>query len=639
MPAAVRRAVGAAVPSPEYVAVIGLEVHAQLQRPRTKLFSRAPGASSRGSPNANVASFDAALPGALPRVNPEAVQQAVRTALALGSTVAPASRFERKHYHYCDLPAGYQITQQSAPLAVGGSLSLPDDTSLQRVRLTRIQLEQDSGKSTHHGDGRIDGGDGRIDGGVGDGMTLVDLNRAGVALVELVFEPDLRTPEQAGEALRTLQGLLRHIGVCDGNMENGSMRADLNISLAERPVMEGASVRHAAGARSEAKPFEETLENMKHWCRKRIADRASGGVVGRTGGAAWLLSGARVEVKNMNSIKFLVSAAQYEIERQVALLRAGQPVVQETRGYDPKTHSTYRLRSKEDVHDYRFFPDPDLPPVAISRGTVRRLEQTLPELPHAMRQRLMAAENGAGEVGVGKRSYGLSAYDAGVLIADPIAVLLFETVLKMDCQTPRPGLGGGVLDSKTVANFIINDFFAIAAERSIAIQEVPTTPWRILQLLRMVAEDVISSRTAKQVLSLMIDQALQAREQMKATGGVGDGEGGGKGGDGCTGTVMDLDGTGAFGPSPEEIVEANGWRQITSDAELAALTDAVVLSDEYSKDVEDWKQGGKRAGKVVKFLVGEAMKASRGRAAPRKLSRAVEESLERHTAATTPVQR
>ena len=632
-PLAAARRAGAALPLVEYVAVIGLEVHAQLQRPRTKLFSRVSGASSRGSPNANVAAFDAALPGALPCVNPEAVQQAVRTALALGSTVAPVSRFERKHYHYCDLPAGYQITQQSAPLAVGGSLSLLDDTSLRRVRLTRIQLEQDSGKSTHHGDGRVEGGN-------GDGVTLVDLNRAGVALVELVFEPDLRTPEQAGEALRTLQGLLRHIGVCDGNMENGSMRADLNISLAERPAMKGASARHAAVAHSEAKPFEQTLEDMKEWCRKRIADRASsGGLVGGTGDAAWLLSGVRVEVKNMNSVKFLVSAAQHEIERQAALLRTGQAVVQETRGYDPKTHSTYRLRSKEDAHDYRFFPDPDLPPVAISRGTVRRLEQTLPELPHAMRQRLMAAEKDTDERGVGKRSYGLSAYDAGVLIADPIAVLLFETVLEMDCRTPSPGGDGGVLDSKTVANFIINDLFAVAADHSIATREVPATPWRILQLLRMVAEDEVSSRTAKQVLSLMVDQALQARDQVNATGGVGDGEDGGKGGDARTGTVMDLGGMGAFGPSAEEVVEANGWRQITSDAELAALTDAVVLSDEYSKDVEDWKQGGKRAGKVVKFLVGAAMKASRGRAAPRKLGRAVEESLARHKATAPPVRR
>ena len=480
-----------------YTTVIGLEVHVQLQAPESKLFSRAPGASQGRLWHANTAAaaFDTALPGTYPTLNRAAVQQAIRTALALNAHVQEHSCFERKHYYYYDLPSGYQVTQQRNPLARGGYLDLP--ISARRVRLARVQLEQDSGRTTHAGNRAV------TLASPGESPSCIDFNRAGVTLVELVFEPDLRSPEEAGDALRSLISLLRHVGVCDGNMERGSLRADLNISLVPTP-----SPQALYGATS----GDECCDND-----------------------AYFQSGQRVEVKNMNSVRHLEQAAAYEVRRQTALLSASHarglngPIESETRGFDPKCRTTYPQRSKANAFDYRFFPEPDLGVLNLRPEDVAKVASTLPELPGSIIRRLTGTADFLGcsspfkEIGRTavrgngslrrpcRPSYGLSDYDAQVLVAEVGAAAFFEKVMRgNDCK--HEGFVDhrtAVLKPKLVVNWITNDLFGAMRDYELDVfSHLPINAEHFRELLELVQARLISAASAKKVLLTMLDEGV-----------------------------------------------------------------------------------------------------------------------------------
>ncbi len=345
--------------------VVGIEVHAQVIS-NAKLFSAA--ATAFGAePNTQVSFVDAAMPGMLPVINEVCIAQAVRTGLGLDAKVNFRSVFERKNYFYADLPAGYQISQYKQPLVGGGriSIDLPDG-SLREIGIERLHLEQDAGKSLHDQDPR---------------RTFVDLNRCGVALMEIVSKPDLRSAEEAGAYLRKLRSILRYLGTCDGTMEEGSMRADVNVSV-RRP---GAEL------------------------------------------------GTRCEVKNVNSIRFVQQAIEYEARRQVELIEGGGVVRQETRLFDAKRVITREMRTKEEAHDYRYFPDPDLLPLELDPAWVEDIRKSLPELPDAKKARLVA-------------EHGVTPYDASVLVADAANAAFFEAVAKGR-------------DGKLAANWVISELF------------------------------------------------------------------------------------------------------------------------------------------------------------------------------------
>ncbi|EQC39300.1 hypothetical protein SDRG_03506 [Saprolegnia diclina VS20] len=514
---------------------IGLEIHAQIQSV-SKLFSGA-SAATKGSlvPNTRVSFFDAALPGTLPSVNVACVQQAVRTARALQSDVQLRSVFERKHYFYCDLPLGYQITQQRAPIATNGVLKFQvqeatpvvqtnftsrkeknaaskkaatkaDDEWVEKsVRINRIQIEQDSGKSIHTLD-----------------ATHVDLNRAGTGLMEIVFEPDLRSAAEAGQVLREVQHLLRHIGTCDGNMEEGSMRCDLNVSVRPKP---------------------STLEEETS-----------------------IPFGERVEVKNMNSIKNLVKAVEYEMERQVDhILATGTSITKETRTFDAATGMTKRMRTKEGAKDYRFFPEPDLPPLVITPAFVDDALVTLPELPEKMKARLRA-------------TYGLSAYEASVLVLTPSAVDFFEAVCAV---SSRP--------HKLVANWVLNDLFSLLKATNAGIAESTVSPDRLGQLVDLIVDETLSGKMAKELIELMYYEDSRPA----AT-----------------------------------IVQEKGWAQITDVAELTRYCQAVLAEPKNQKNVAAYR-GGKA--QLFGFFIGQVMKASNGLVHPEKVNDIMRALLEAST--------
>ena len=391
--------------------VIGLEVHAQVIS-RSKLFSGA--ATEFGAePNTQVSFVDAAFPGMLPVINQECVAQAVRTGLGLDAQINLVSRFDRKNYFYADLPAGYQISQYAHPVVGAGSVEIElADGSTKRIGVTRLHLEQDAGKSLHDQDPT---------------RSFIDLNRSGVALMEIVSEPDLRTPEEAGAYLRKMRTILRYLGTCDGNMEEGSMRADVNVSV-----------------RRHGEPFR-----------------------------------TRCEVKNVNSVRFVMQAIEAEAARQVAVWEDGGTVDQETRLFDPSRGETRSLRSKEDAHDYRYFPDPDLLPLVLDEAWVAGLRAGLPELPDAKRARFVA-------------EHGLSAYDAAVLVADQETAAFFETV-----ATGR--------DAKLAANWMMGDFFAALNRTGRSIGDSPVSAAALGQLLDLLSDQTINGRIAKEVFEAMVE--------------------------------------------------------------------------------------------------------------------------------------
>ncbi len=466
----------------DWEVVIGLEVHAQVIS-RSKLFSAA--ATDFGAePNSQVSLVDAAFPGMLPVVNTTCIEQAVRTGLGLKAKINPRSVFERKNYFYADLPAGYQISQYQYPVVGEGTIVLDmKDGSTREIGIERLHLEQDAGKSLHDQDPR---------------RTFVDLNRAGVALMEIVSKPDLRSPEEAGAYLRKLRSILRYLGTCDGNMDQGSMRCDINVSV--RPAGENAL---------------------------------------RT----------RAEVKNVNSVRFVMQAIEHEAERQVSVYEAGGTVVQETRLYDSQKGETRSMRAKEFAHDYRYFPDPDLLPLELSQEEIERLRTTLPELPDEKKQRFIA-------------DYGLSPYDASVLVAEHENAAYFEAV-------------AAGRDPKTAANWVITNLFSVLNRQGRDVTTSPISAARLGKLIDLIEDATISGRLAKDIFEIMAET----------------------------------------GDDPEAIVEAKGLKQITDESAIEAAVDAVIAAN--PKQADQYRAGEQ---KVAGWFVGQVMKATQGKANPQQVN-------------------
>jgi aspartyl-tRNA(Asn)/glutamyl-tRNA(Gln) amidotransferase subunit B len=468
--------------------VIGLEVHAQVVA-KAKLFSGA--ATDFGAPpNTQVSPVDAAFPGMLPVLNRFCVEQAIKSGLGLEAEINLRSVFERKNYFYPDLPAGYQISQYQQPLVGRGRvlIDLPDGTT-RAIGITRLHLEQDAGKSLHdqHPD-----------------LSYVDLNRAGIALMEIVSEPDLRSAEEAGIYLRKLRAILRYLGTCDGNMEEGSLRVDCNVSV-RRP---GAAL------------------------------------------------GTRCEIKNLNSIRFVMQAIEYEARRQIAILEEGGQVVQQTRLFDPDRGVTRPMRTKEEAHDYRYFPDPDLLPLVLDPAWVAQIRANLPELPDAKKARFIA-------------QYGLSAYDAGVLVAERASADFFEAV-------------AAGRDAKTAANWIMGELFAALHRKGLGIERSPVSPQQLGELLDLIADGTISGRIAKEVFAEMVET----------------------------------------GAEPRAIVERKGLRQVSDAAAIAAAV-AAVLAREADK-VAQYRAG---RDKLFGYFVGQVMRATAGKANPALVNQILRQKL------------
>jgi aspartyl-tRNA(Asn)/glutamyl-tRNA(Gln) amidotransferase subunit B len=462
----------------EWEVVIGLEVHAQVVS-NAKLFSGA--ATAFGAePNTQVSLVDAAMPGMLPTPNIECIRQAVRTGLAIDAKINKWSRFDRKNYFYADLPQGYQISQLFHPLVGEGEISVDlEDGGTKTIGIERIHVEQDAGKLMHdqHPD-----------------YSYVDLNRSGVALMEIVSKADMRSPEEAGAYVRKLRSILRYVGSCDGNMEQGSMRADVNVSV-----------------RKPGQPF-----------------------------------GTRTETKNVNSVRFIMAVIEHEARRQVDLIEDGGAIVQETRLYDPDRNETRSLRSKEDAHDYRYFPDPDLLPLELSDEFVAECRASLPELPDAKRARYEGA-------------LGLPAYNAAVLTAEVETARWFEALLAE----------AGEAHAQRASNWVISDLFGALNRLGKGIEESPVSPSQAAQLLGLVADGTLSGTLAKQVFEIMLET----------------------------------------GEDPEKIVEVRGLRQ-TSDTGAIEAVIAEVLAANQDKVAEyrsgKDKLFGFFVGQTMKAMAGKA---------------------------------
>ncbi|WP_226622464.1 Asp-tRNA(Asn)/Glu-tRNA(Gln) amidotransferase subunit GatB [Alloyangia pacifica] len=401
--------------------VIGMEIHAQIST-EAKLFS---GASTKfgAEPNSNVAFVDAAMPGMLPVINEYCIEQAVRTGLGLKAEINLKSAFDRKNYFYPDLPQGYQISQLYHPLVGEGEVIVDMEPGIARkVRIERIHVEQDAGKSIHDMD---------------PSMSFVDLNRTGVALMEIVSRPDIRGPEEAAAYVVKLRQILRYLGTCDGNMQNGNLRADVNVSVC-RP--------------GQYEKYQET-QDFSHL-------------------------GTRCEIKNMNSMRFIQQAIDYEARRQIAILENGGSVDQETRLYDPDKGETRSMRSKEEAHDYRYFPDPDLLPLEIEQGWVDDIAASLPELPDEKKARFV-------------KDFGLSEYDAGVLTAEVVNSAYFEDVLK------------GCDDGKLAANWVINELFGRLKKEGHDITESPVSPAQLAGIVSLIKKGDISGKIGKDVFEIV----------------------------------------------------------------------------------------------------------------------------------------
>ena len=463
----------------EYEAVIGLEVHAQLLT-QSKIFCKC-SAAFGSAPNTHTCPICTGMPGSLPVLNIKVVEFAIKLALATDSRVAPLSLFARKNYFYPDLPKGYQISQYELPLAVNGQLELPSvDGKKKHVGITRIHMEEDAGKLFHDET---------------KPFSYVDFNRTGVPLLEIVSEPDLRTPEEAANYLRQLRAILQYLEICDGNMEEGSFRCDANISI--RP----------AG--------EEML-------------------------------GTRTEVKNMNSFRHVERALVYEIERQKKVIQAGGEVVQETRLWDPTKGVTEAMRGKEEAHDYRYFPDPDLVPLTISSEWVEEIRKGLPELPLPKRARFT-------------REYQIPEYDADVITQSKALADYYEECVRLFSEP------------KQVSNWIMGDLLRLLKEGDKEVEECPLSPRQLAEMLMLIKDGTISGKIAKTVF-----------EEMYRTG-----------------------------KTAKEIVEEKGLVQITDADDVTRIVEGVLKN--HPKEVAEYKSGKE---KLFGFFVGQAMKATQGKANP-----------------------
>ncbi|ETX15616.1 glutamyl-tRNA amidotransferase subunit B [Roseivivax halodurans JCM 10272] len=416
--------------------VIGMEVHAQVSS-RSKLFS---GASTQfgAEPNSNVSFIDAAMPGMLPVINEFCIEQAVRTGLGLNAKINLRSAFDRKNYFYPDLPQGYQISQLYHPLVGEGEILVDLEPGIARnVRIERIHVEQDAGKSIHDMD---------------PAMSFVDLNRTGVALMEIVSRPDIRGPEEAAAYVAKLRQILRYLGTCDGNMQNGSLRADVNVSVCRPGAYE---------------KYMET-QDFSHL-------------------------GTRCEIKNMNSMRFIQAAIDYEARRQIQIVEGGGEVVQETRLFDPDKGETRSMRSKEEAHDYRYFPDPDLLPLEIEQDWIDGIKATLPELPDAKKVRFV-------------KEFGLSEYDANVLTAEVANSVYFEEV------------AGAAGDGKMAANWVINELFGRLKKDDRDITESPVSPAQLAGIVKLIAAGDISGKIAKDVFEIVYTEGGDPAEIVEEKG-------------------------------------------------------------------------------------------------------------------------
>ncbi len=478
----------------DWEVVIGLEVHAQIVS-KAKLFSGS--ATDFGAePNTQVSLVDAAMPGMLPVVNEHCIEQAVRTGLGLKAKINLNSAFDRKNYFYADLPQGYQISQLYHPIVGEGKVTLDfKDGQTREIGIERLHIEQDAGKSLHDQDPK---------------RTFVDLNRSGVGLMEIVSKPDMRSPEEAAAYVTKLRAILRYLGTCDGEMSEGSMRADVNVSV-----------------------------------RK----------VGETG------LRTRAEVKNVNSIRFLQQAIEHEAERQVEVYESGGQVVQETRLFDASTGETRPMRAKEHAHDYRYFPDPDLPPLELTEEYVAEIKKNLPELPDEKKKRFIS-------------EYGLSAYDAGVLVAEKENAEYFEAVAK--------GGGGKGRDAKLAANWVTANLFGALNAKDLSITESPVPAENLGSLIDLITGETISGRMAKEVF-----------EEMMETG-----------------------------KAPGAIVEEKGLKQITDVSAIEAAIDEIIAGN--LGQVEQFKSGNE---KVIGWFVGQVMKATQGKANPQMVNELLRKKL------------
>lgn len=469
--------------------VIGMEVHAQITA-NSKLFS---GASTRfgAEPNTQVSLVDAAMPGMLPVLNEYCVEQAIRTGLGLNAQINRTSVFERKNYFYPDLPQGYQISQFLHPIVGKGKIEIDlEGGNVREIGITRLHLEQDAGKSVHD---------------LHPSKSFVDLNRSGCALMEIVSEPDIRSPEEAVAYLSKLRMILRYLGTCDGNMEEGSMRADVNISV--------------------RKPGAEL--------------------------------GTRCEIKNVNSLKAVQQAIEYEARRQIEIIEDGGRIAQETRLWDPNKGVTRSMRSKEEAHDYRYFPDPDLLPLHVGEDWIARIRETLPELPDQKKHRFID-------------SYGLSPYDAGVLIAERARADYFETVAKGR-------------DAKMAANWVINELLGILNKNGKTLDASPVSASQLGGLIDLIADNTISGKIAKDVFSIMYETGKDA---------------------------------GA-------IVEEKGLKQVTDTGAIETVIDAIIAAN---PDNVAAYRGGKD--KLFGFFVGQVMKEMQGKANPAAVNELLKKKLD-----------
>jgi aspartyl-tRNA(Asn)/glutamyl-tRNA(Gln) amidotransferase subunit B len=485
----------------EWEVVVGLEVHAQIST-QAKLFSGA--ATAFGAePNTQVSLVDAAMPGMLPVPNRECIRQAVRTGIAINAQINKWSRFDRKNYFYADLPQGYQISQLYHPIVGEGAIEVQLDDknpeSTKTIGIERIHVEQDAGKLMHDQHPT---------------MSYVDLNRSGVALMEIVSRPDMRSPAEAGAYLAKLRTILRYVGSCDGNMDQGSMRADVNVSV-RRP----------------GEPF-----------------------------------GTRTETKNVNSVRFVMAVVEQEARRQVALIEDGGKVVQETRLYDPDRNETRSMRSKEDAHDYRYFPDPDLLPVELDDAFLEECRASLPELPDAKRHRYETV-------------LGLSAYNAGVLTAEVETARWFEALLAASAaQQGKPESEV----AKQAANWLTSELFGALNKLGKSLLESPVSPEAGGELLSLVGKGTISGSAAKQVLEKMLET----------------------------------------GDAPGVIVEREGLTQTSDTGAIEAAVDAVLAAN--ADKVAQYK-GGKEA--LFGFFVGQTMKAMQGKGNPQLVNEVLKAKL------------
>lgn len=471
----------------DWEVVIGLEVHAQVIS-NAKLFS---GASTEfgAEPNAQVSLVDAAMPGMLPTINGECVRQAVRTGLALGAQINKFSVFDRKNYFYADLPQGYQISQFKHPVVGEGTVTLDlEGGTTKEVGVERIHLEQDAGKSMHDQHPQF---------------TYVDLNRSGVALMEIVSMPDMRSPDEAGAYLTKLRTILRYIGSCDGNMEQGSMRADVNVSV--------------------RKPGDAL--------------------------------GTRCEIKNVNSIRFVRQAIEVEARRQVDIIEAGGAIDQETRLFDPVKAETRSMRSKEEAHDYRYFPDPDLLPLEFDDAFIEAARESLPELPDDKKARFMEA-------------LGLNDYNASVLVAENESSDYFETLVAALAKATGKGLADIAVKA---SNWLTGDLFGALNKAGKSITESPVSAAQGADLLALVEDGTISGRIAKDVFEIMFETGKDA------------------------GTI----------------VEEKGLKQVSDTGEIEKIIDEIIAAN--PGQLEQYRAG---KDKLLGFFVGQVMKATQGKANP-----------------------